>query len=1254
MVIGVAQRKNQGTPLPFAPIAVVSGVAGIGVATWFGYPGFPALWLGLVAAAWLAEPGVLTGKKDSYGYPTPANPTEEAQRRHWQMWRQLRTGLIIPNSDWMPGWPVFASWIGAVLAGVVGYLFPVIGTKSIPVASGHLLNALAAFIIVAEVAAVLRHGGPPNHPGTRTDTLKATVTASPNVAIACAIGGALVGLVIAGVVINITPKYGPGFGAPALVAHAATKTAHPAHPGIKILMPSLLWPLLAVLGAMLAITKLWRTTALTKWREVTEASGLWKPRWESLKFDPPPALVDHRMVGEVAVDTFDAPPNIGAMGFWPLGPKLAPTLGAGQKVAILETPDVNSDGPIPGTRHPLRFDVVSWPSTSIPNPASPETDSDTALLFAHSAMVWALEPQGYGRPVPLAVSEITAPGSPVKVWRSQWAWPGGPTLEVARSLIGDIAASFGTEVLIDHRSTDSLYFGALTDANVTFDAESGTDWPSLFASLTLEDKWTGIWENVSKQNANPPTIQHQVSAERPLDNGTVVKRMAFATRLGVEPGEYQGLEKKLATSLDSAPFVAVTGWVTNGERHPQAFTVYWANAAVPSSPDLLSPSAAALWVLAGHINMAFDDSKLARPEIIDAKSLTEPRSRGTLWEIGVRLYDGVTSSDVRDKADRIRKAMRTPWLRVADAPNGCVIFVGADPANANLQSPERDIPRLISLDWEHAWKASGVIGSSGAVPELTNTGTLPSNGQVQILDFALPPGTDRAKVKMGLSKLGAATGNLFVEIRESPNGASSIRLLASKESPLPDRVAYDFDAADRVDGIVCATGIEGEPVVFDPKLDPHLLIAGLSGGGKSSFAQVILYGAAANGSDLYIIDPVKGAADFKFAADHAKAIATNPAEASAAMKAIYAEVVKRKNANSEAGVGSFRELPDPPPLIVVLIDEFSSLIGQSLVPKPSDDIDMELEREAVIADNLSRQEIGVFAGKIAREARSAGVVLLLATQRLSSKMLESIPGASDLRTNLSRVLLGKASSGDRMVALRSPDDAPELDGEIPIGRGIFETTATRGAVVQCWYAPQSELNAQLNARVPALHPDQKTDLRPFMPKSTTGGLSGKPPDNLVQPQPESKPGPEPEVLDIGEISFSLDDLDADTTDPDTPTAPDVLQPAPQDVATSEDVLQPAPQDVATSEDVLQPAPQDVPTHALSDTVDWSLNWDAESTENNQEPPAPDPVASNDDPFAAPLPPPPPTPATTDDDPFAAPPARPAPSPATVPDDDPFA
>ena len=145
----------------------------------------------------------------------------------------------------------------------------------------------------------------------------------------------------------------------------------------------------------------------------------------------------------------------------------------------------------------------------------------------------------------------------------------------------------------------------------------------------------------------------------------------------------------------------------------------------------------------------------------------------------------------------------------------------------------------------------------------------------------------------------------------------------------------------------------------------------------------------------------------------------------------------------------------------MLIDEFTSLVGRDPVPPRTGDPELDAERDLIEAANHAWVEIGVFAGKIAREARSAGVTLALGTQKLSAKMLDTIPGAGDLKVNLSRVLLGKTSWGDRAPRSAPPTTPPTSTATIPRGRGLWETTAHPAQVIQCWYATQSELTTQL-------------------------------------------------------------------------------------------------------------------------------------------------------------------------------------------------
>lgn len=223
---------------------------------------------------------------------------------------------------------------------------------------------------------------------------------------------------------------------------------------------------------------------------------------------------------------------------------------------------------------------------------------------------------------------------------------------------------------------------------------------------------------------------------------------------------------------------------------------------------------------------------------------------------------------------------------------------------------------------------------------------------------------------------------------------------------------------------------------------------------NSVLAQGIVYGALVRGPHVFIIDAVKGGADFKFAEDRCLRFASTEQEAAAVMKYVYAEVRRRATLNAEHGVAQYTDLPEPPPHIVVLVDELTSLLGKSEVPGKSDDSEVSAERAKIETVNRAKNEIGTFAGNLAREARSAGVTLILGTQKLAAKTLDTIPGGNDLKTNLSRLLLGKAPTGDKQSALRPPFDVPDYDNtSIPRGRGIWEpVSAAVPEWIQVWFA----------------------------------------------------------------------------------------------------------------------------------------------------------------------------------------------------------
>jgi len=1141
------------------------GAAGAVAATVFGYPGAPVLWVALIVAAFMARPPMFTGKKDRNGRPTPAHPGESKQMLAYRTWSEGRWRLMVPNADWLPGKDPLATWFAGLLAGVAVAGLPTFALPDMPFAPA--LNGAFATVLVWQVAATLRRNAAEHDPspGLRLGALRQL----PSIGKAwpALLVGAVVAAVVAATLVN---AFLPAQGAGAFGANSGVLTS---------------WAVgLIVSGAVLFVP--WRKLSLTTWRELVAARTAWEPQWQvtGLK-DDSPWLLTHEVLGPVTVDTFDAPASTGAAFFCTpaITGKVTVALGANQRVWIVSCPNLDGQGqPVPGSVHPTQFRVVHLPADQMPDLTDATLDLELVKVLLEGAMGAACDASGVSRYLLMSADLVTAhhdeqpaaadaaepvvqdqelaedieedqedrtgekpaASSPWAVWATTWVNPDGLAGTHLRSHAGPaLAGQLGVPALVDHRFGNGqglVLVGPAAHPDVVFEPATGLT-NQQTVDIEREDVWRGHWESVLKQGVNAPVPQMPLYAEAQLPGSryasTTVYQLPFVTLKGEPPETYFGLEPKLQAALNAAPFVAVTGYpgananARPGDRHTQAVTVIWSDGPVPEGPQTLPPSSGRSrsevqqWILAGRFNAAFKAARLAQPEVASATSLTSERSRGHIWRVDVRLYGGVTLADVRGAAARIRGALGCAWLRVAAAEDGCTIFAGERPERVTLQRPERDQKLLIALDWEQAWLDSKVSGVGGLLPKLVNAGALPRNPKVQELEFDLPAGLSMEDIKAAVSKLRTATSNVFIEVR--PGGsASSVQLLVCEVNPLPDLVEFDFDYIDGADDVPFASGVEGEPISYDYMLDPHLLIVGGSGSGKSATLQGLLYSVIALGCDLYLADPTKGGADFRFALPWMKSFTADVFEASAMMNAIYDEVLRRKNLNSKHGVGSYIELPDDvrPRHAVVVLDEFTSLmIADQLPPKPEpEDEEGQAEYQLALALKAAKINIGAKAGRIAREARSAGVTLLLATQRLTAKTLDGIPGASDLRTNMARMILGKATFGEMQSALKEPTSAPTLGDVVPRGRGLLEISGAPIRMIQCWYTAdiQRTLAAKLTERRRPLTDEERVDLTPFMPRTDT-----------APPSRRAAEPPEPVEVELGEVEIEWDEsVFADTAD----------------------------------------------------------------------------------------------------------------------------
>lgn len=1106
--MSVAKQTPQSIFWPLA--AAATALTGIGA--WHGIP------LGLLAAAATATvcalepPVVFTGPKNKQGVPTPQGG-EASRARRYQTCRQTLLRLAVPGRQWAPGRDVSITWLG---------VFPVATLATLaPIASFWprwlvFLSPLLAAHCWASITYSLRAA--------------AATTPRPPVTLKHA---------------RLAPKWALWAAATAGTATAAATTITlslvelPWQPSLP--QPVLAYAAATGASALLAVLhQAGKKNALEAWQETRQAATTWDALWAGMCKNTPPVHSGHYTTEPYTVDEFAAIAPSTVSDFITLSPKIAPLLGAGTSATILATPSTSAQGqPDPETPDPARFRVVSWAGE--PDLSNPATSVETIKLAIEAETGLACDQLAPGsriltsQPTPIHPGAATATGGKPDRW---WWWhqlanrkPAPATSSTPRqpparettspgwcftaygidentlqaSLFPNITLS-GMSLLYDTRYThkgilanpdtitpdpgSEIYQETTSLKRGAYQGVSG--FRKFWANILEENTWRQRWGDIKEVgDVNPPTpqfhLQKQAELQRPY---TPLVSLPFATRQGIPPSVFFKLEPKISTVLGGAPFVSVTGFcppdAKPGTRHAQGVTITWAHRPAPDTPAELPPSrdgdtTAQQWILAGQINRAFDNLKLPRPELAAARPLTPTTATKHLWETRLRLYDSVTVQDLRKNTSRLASALRCPWVRVTQAspdPSDATIVAGVHYRDTTIPDAE-DLAMLQDLEWSAAWEACGV-SAGGKLPQPVSAGFLETNQKIERLVFRLPPGLGLEDARRAEKKLGGATGNQFVQIRPDTT-PGQVAVLACETDPMPFPAPLDYDQAVELPDPPFATGIEGAPVCWNPATDPHLLVVGTTGGGKSTFVQTFLYPLLARGWEVVVIDPVKKAADFKCYQPWCAHVATGWGDVTATMKALKAEQNRRFDLYREANVQDIYHLPDGqcPPEILLVVDEFNSAVAVDKPGTPvSNDRDTLREHAQLELAYTASKTLGATVGQIAAQGRSAGIHVMLAGQRVTAKTLEQVKGGEVLRTNLGRVLLGKATYGEKQSALRDPDQAPDLGDYVPKGRGVFESVTGAAQVIQAWYPPDGDPLTVLARHLEACRPPGATlDLR---------------------------------------------------------------------------------------------------------------------------------------------------------------------------------
>lgn len=224
--------------------------------------------------------------------------------------------------------------------------------------------------------------------------------------------------------------------------------------------------------------------------------------------------------------------------------------------------------------------------------------------------------------------------------------------------------------------------------------------------------------------------------------------------------------------------------------------------------------------------------------------------------------------------------------------------------------------------------------------------------------------------------------------------------------------------------VIVGEEVSGEPFHFELNEQPHILVAGTTGGGKSVCINTIISSLLLRRSpkelNFLLIDPKRVEfSKFSSLPHLIKPVVKGAQGGVDALKWAVSEMERRYIEIEKIGVENLYQLSvkeRPFPILVIVVDELADLI---------------MTAGAEIDDLISR---------LAQLGRAAGMHLILATQTPNSKVL-----SATIRSNIpSRIALRTAKSSDSMVIIDSPG------AETLLGKGeMLLSIAGKMSLIRC-------------------------------------------------------------------------------------------------------------------------------------------------------------------------------------------------------------
>jgi S-DNA-T family DNA segregation ATPase FtsK/SpoIIIE len=267
----------------------------------------------------------------------------------------------------------------------------------------------------------------------------------------------------------------------------------------------------------------------------------------------------------------------------------------------------------------------------------------------------------------------------------------------------------------------------------------------------------------------------------------------------------------------------------------------------------------------------------------------------------------------------------------------------------------------------------------------------------------------------------------------------------------------------------------GRSWVMNLRVVPHWLIVGATQSGKSTLIHAVVTRLAPQYVALVGID-LKGGLELSVYRDRLSGLATTREQAADVLAAVKDVLDDRTSACAAEGVRAVWELKNPPPPVVVLVDEVAELF---LVTNPRD-----REEQAL------RDTVAVLLLKLAQLGAALDIHLIVSGQRFGSDLG---PGATALRAQLGgRICLHVSDKESAVMVLGDywPDAVMTAQLITPDQRGTAVSSDGEGSWLRARSVLTSAEQARAMARETSLLTPVLAGITPPVARPALGGDAG--------------------------------------------------------------------------------------------------------------------------------------------------------------------